>query len=405
MKTLLCLPVIGPIAFSTALAAASAPVSPPAAAKEKTHSLFMGVDVSVEKDKTYHPVRDVAGKSWVINVAGRPEFIPTQRSSLNLKVEHALKLTDASATLGNLKTERAYTPANDPQNRSLSAQVQMAAFATESVMASERQLIQAQTDTAFREAAINNGGTPIGPAPDIEGITDKMMKMEDLAAGELTSRRFHENIAQEQAKAESYDAIAIEFDVSAEKTLSNPYLIVVAEFGDKREAPGTARNWIYAQSLEPIDATPRKVSLLRGGFPPGYELRKVEVHLYNRGQEVATNVSPKRVSLTSDEAFQYLVVEHISGHKGATMPAMPAMARLPTDLATRLAAGQGQAVYYVKVSKDGYVIDAYEDADYAKAIEDPFFSGIVKRIWFKPALENGKPVAAKTSVDLTKLRL
>lgn len=405
MKTLLRLPVIGSIVFSVAFAAAPASVSSPDVAKEKTHSLFMGVDVSVEKDKTYHRVRDVSGKSWVINVAGRPEFIPTERSSLNLKVEHALKLTEASATLDNLKTERAYTPANDPQSRSLSTQVQMAAFATEGAMAGERQLMQAQTDAAFREAAILNGSAPIGPPPDIDGITDKLMKAEDAAASELTRRQFHENIAREQAKAENYDAITIEFDVSSKKTLANPYLIVVAQFHDKREAPGTARNWIYAQSLDPIEATPRKVSLLRGGFPPGYELQKVEMHLYDRGREVATNVSPKRVPLTRDEAFQYLVVEHISAHKGETTPAMPAMAKLPTDLSTRLASGQGQKVYYVNVSKDGYVTDAYEDADYSKAVQDPFFASAVKQIWFKPALEKGKPVEAKTSVDLTQLRL
>jgi hypothetical protein len=111
------------------------------------------------------------------------------------------------------------------------------------------------------------------------------------------------------------------------------------------------------------------------------------------------------VPLTRDEAFQYIVVEHVSGHKGATLPATPAMAQLPAELSSRLAAGQGQTVFYVKVSKDGYVTEAYEDADYTKPIEDPFFANVVKQIWFKPALQEGRPVAARIQVDVSKLRL
>jgi hypothetical protein len=373
------------------------------AAGEKTHSLFMGIDVSVERDKTFYHVRDVSGSSWVINVHGRPEFVPTDRSSLNLKVDQSLKLTDASALLADLKAERAYMPGSDPRTQSLRKQVQSSAFFTEVAQTAERNLREAEFTAAYGGDTDPHirGGTML----DVEKTIQAMANAQTAASGDFTNPLFHQEIAEEQLKQENYDAIAIDFDVSAAKPLPNPYLIVVVQFHEKKAKPGTARNWIYAQSLDPIDATPRKIRLLRGGFPPGYEFEKVDVHLYNRGQEVATNVSPKRVPLTRDEAFQYLVVEHISAHKGATTPATPAMARLPTDLATRLAAGQGQKVYYVNVSKDGYVTDAYEDADYAKAIEDPFFSGVVKQIWFKPALENGKPVAAKTSVDLTKLRL
>ena len=209
----------------------------------------------------------------------------------------------------------------------------------------------------------------------------------------------------QQLRKEEFDAIKVEFDVSSEKPLPNPYVVVIAQFRPRESAPGTAQNWIYAQSLDPIEPTSKKVEVLRGGFPLGYTLDKVEVHLYDRGREVATNVSPKRVPLTRDEAFEYIVIEHIAGNKGATLPPSPVMVALPAELWTRLAAGQGQQVYYVIVSKDVLVNEAFEDAEYTQKIQDPFFADVVKNIWFKPALEKGKPVEAKTHVDVTKLRI
>ena len=71
----------------------------------------------------------------------------------------------------------------------------------------------------------------------------------------------------------------------------------------------------------------------------------------------------------------------------------------------RLGAGEGQQVYYVTVSKDGLVSEVFEDEAYSKEVADAFFAAAVKRIWFKPALENGKPVESKTPVDVTKLLL
>jgi hypothetical protein len=385
---------------------AAAPAKVPAVAPatgEKTHALFMGIDVSVEQDKTFYHVRDVSGSSWVINVHGRPEFIPANRGALNLKVDQSLKLTDASATLANLKTERTYSMANDPKTQSLREQVQTSAFFTEVAQAAEWQLRDMERSAAFMEGA--EPRNRLGPPRDVNAALDKMNEAQAMAMGDLTNPLFHQRVGDEQAKRENYDAIAIDFEVSSAKSLPNPYMIVVAEFHERNAKPGTARRWIYAQSLDPIDATPRKVSLLRGGFPPGYELEKVDVHLYDRGREVATNTSPKRVALTREEAFQYLVIEHIAGNKGATVPAVPAMARIPADFETRLAAGEGQKVYYVKISKEGHVTDAYQDSDYTQAIADPFFANMVKQVWFKPALEKGKPVESKTSVDLTKLRL
>src|ERR1035438_3233767 len=81
-----------------------------------------------------------------------------------------------------------------------------------------------------------------------------------------------------------------------------------------------------------VPPPPVAVHFYEEGFPPAFELQGFDVHLYNRGEEVATNVSPKRVELTRDEAFEYIKMEYISAHKGDTLAAVPVMGKLPADL-------------------------------------------------------------------------
>ncbi len=386
---------------------AATPATPPpaaASAGEKTHTLFMGADISVELDKVFHRVRDVSRSSWVVNVKGRPEFIPTQQRSLNLRVERSLKLTEKNATVGNFKGERTYTPGNDPRQRALVNQLQMSAFVSEQSMAAERDFLRAQNDKVWADMGDSRNPTVTAP-PDPEGAMQKMTAAQDFTMSQMTDPRFHQSIGEEQMKLNNFDAIEVEFEVSSASPLPNPYIVVVAQFREPDAAPKMARHWIHAQSIDPIDATPRKISVRRGGFPHGYTLDKVDVHVFDQGKEVATNLSPKRVPLTGEEAFQYLVIEHIGGNKGKTVPAIPAMAKLPPELKTRLAEGKGQKVYYVKVSKDGAVTEAYEDEAYSRKIEDPFFAEAVKGILFKPALEAGKPVEGKARIDIAKLQL
>ncbi len=389
-------------AASTYGAAPIAKVAPRAPASgEKTHTLFMGVDVAVEYEKTFRRVREVSGSSWVVNVGGRPEFIPANKQALNLKIEQSLKLTETTATLANLKSERTYLPRNDPRMQSLRTQLHLQAFTTEQQMVAERTL-QRALDSAAWATQVDGRNPQVGQPVDPAQAMQDLAKASDFANSQMTTQQFNQAIADEQLKKELFDAISVEFEISAPKALPNAYMIVVAQFREEGAPASAARNWIYAQMLDYVDETPRPVSIRRGGLPAGYELDKVNVHIYDQGREVATNVSPKRVELTREEAFQYIVIEHIGNNKGKTLPAMPVMATLTPEVRTRLREGQGQQVYYVSVSKDGLVTDAFEDEGYSKRIADPFFGDVVKRIWFKPALENGKPVESKTPLDITR---
>ena len=151
MKTFNSVVMLALMAASTGYAAPSAPAaSVPTETAEKSHTLFMGVDISVEKDKKFHRVRDVSGSSWIINLNGRPEIIPTERKALSVRIEQSVKLTESTATFGNIVAERAYTSGNDPRMVAMRSQIQMEAYTSERVTAAEVELSRASMSAAFK---------------------------------------------------------------------------------------------------------------------------------------------------------------------------------------------------------------------------------------------------------------
>jgi hypothetical protein len=201
------------------------------------------------------------------------------------------------------------------------------------------------------------------------------------------------------------DAMDVEFDISSERPLQKPYVVTLARFHPKGTKPGTVQNLVYAKELHPIDAHPTNVHLVEDGFPHDFELVDFQLHLYNRGEEVATSVSSERVELTRDEAFEYVRIEYVVAHKGATLPASPAMGILPADLPGRLAHGEYKATIFVRVSKDGFAGEPFADVSCSRKIEDPYLETVVRCIRFDPALAQGKPVEGVASVNLRQLKI
>jgi hypothetical protein len=162
---------------------------------------------------------------------------------------------------------------------------------------------------------------------------------------------------------------------------------------------------VYARSLHPIDEHVSHVHFTQEGFPFGYELLDFQLHIYNRGVEIASNIASDRVELTRDEAFEYVKMEYEGAHKKDTLSAVPAMGKLPADLPGRLAGGQYRGTYYVVVSKDGLATVPFLDPACTKKAGDPYLMAVVESLRFKPALDAGKPVEGIAALDLNKLAL
>jgi hypothetical protein len=394
----LCIPASVARAVSEAAADANGEI--------KTHTLFMGADFSVQHGSQYYQVKDVTGGAFIITVNGANVAVPMGLKAVNLRVQSSLKITEIGATIGDLKGERSYTPETDPVRLFTKATVDSAFQYSDSQMesndaAQKVDVANAQMGKANTGASapVSGHGNPLANSLSSQVLTTDQAELTQASVGQVAPE---ENMGTPLG-GDRFDAMEVEFKVSSGKPLNNPFIVIVTRFRERNAPPKVVRNQIYAQSLNPVGAKPTRIHVLAGGFPPGFELLEYQVHLYNGGLEVATNVSSKRVPLTRDEAFEYMKLNYIGSHKGATLPASPAMGHLPGDLPSRIGSGEFSRTYYVKVSKDGLPGGAFLDDGCTRKADSPYLESVIENIRFNPALENGTPVNGVAALKLSEL--
>ena len=378
----------------------------------KTHTLFMGADIAVALDNSLYPVKDVFGSSWVITFKGQQTVVSTKQGPVSLKVTPSLKLSAISATVTHLTHERAYSFNNDPMTRLTRSLNQTAATnASYQFSLSQAQATMDHTNSLVTYAKLYNAFHPDAHIGDKgKGADAGLAQLVQTTNAALVAQSVGAGggdliVGGKQVEAMGYDAMDITFNVSSDTPLANPYLVVITRFHEKNAAPGTARNWIYAKALDPIDAHSREIRVSQEGLPLDFEVEDFQMHLYNRGVEVATTVAQRRVELTRDEAFEYVKMEYVSAHPKESLPAVPVMGTLPAELPTRLAAGKYGEVFFTKVSKDGLAEEPFSDFKCTRRIEDPFLVSVLKGLRFKPALSQGKPVEGVSVLDLNRLTI
>jgi hypothetical protein len=377
-------------------------IAPLLGAGPKDHVLFMGTDLAVQKGDSFLRVQDVSGSAFMVKVGAEPEFVPTRMRSANIKIERALKLSATRVQVDNLRGDRTFTPENDPRLK----------FDRQTGAASGA---QAAADLAryqaneLRLAAATARAHNDPRADELERMLAKADELERIAMDQLSSDAT--NIGAAAAKLQGamrdgdFDAMEVEFEISAEREINDAYIVIISRFREKGSKPGVSRNWIYAKSIGEIGPKPRYLRIREGGFPFGFILEDYELHVYDRGRELASNVSPKRVELSREEALQYLLIEHLAANKDQTVPAAPAAGRLPPDLTERLTQGFFLQPYYVKVDEAGNPRGVFTDATCKTPVTDPYLTDLFAGLLFKPALVAGMPAAAVCRVKLPELRL
>lgn len=394
-----------------ALAAAPAAKSPAQPAEPKPYVLFMGADLAVLRDKGAYRVEDVAGSELKIHIGKKEFFVRTRSGGTSLKVDHALKLSGTSVKLDNLESGPAYTPANDPNLKFIRASGAAGGAAAVEDLAYGQMISQSIT-AGFAEAAVARGGPGVAQAQAAndaaqQGLTLANRAAEQASAEMQFSQRYNTGaLADQRARElaeENYDAMEVSFKISSPVELENPYMIVLFKFQERDAKPGQEGLMIHAKSLDPIGPKPKYIRVREGGLPRGFKYLSCEVRIYDRGEELATNVSPKRVELTRSEAQQYIVIEHLGAHKGATVPAAPVSRTLPAARRQQLSIDQLNHLCYVKVAADGTVLGAYDDEAGRVPLNDPAALAALGDVFFRPALEKGKPVEGTVRVRLGEI--
>ena len=398
----LCL--VAAVYLSLGLMAADESALPP-----RTYVLYMGTDLSVQYQKKLQRVEDVTGSEFKIRVDREEIRVPTRLGPVNLHVDADLKLSGLSVQLDELKSGPGYTYGNDPMrkleetNRNTMVTADMRDTADAAVTQSVANLAAVE-----HNAAMGGYGTAERAQHEIANATagvsaaNRQVDYTTISSGSDSSN-LGSGANRMALAAGNYDAMEVSFKVSSPVELGQPYMVILFKFHEPGAKPGVDGLVIHAQALEPIDAKPRYVRVLKGGLPSGFKFVDCTVHIYNRGVELATNCSEKRVELTRHEAQQYVVMQHRGEHKGATLPAAAVRGMLFRARLQGLTTAQRTRTFYTKVAKDGALLGVFADADCTVSLEDAGTKSALEEIFFTPALEQGRPMEGVARVRLADL--
>ncbi|HEX2851964.1 MAG TPA: hypothetical protein VHO24_01910 [Opitutaceae bacterium] len=377
----------------------ASPVSsvPIETAAPKTHVLFVGADFSVEQNRRFYPVEDVTPGAVVIKPGNKAVNVPLSQST-GLLITETLKISGASVAIDRLKVERAYANGSDPFDQLARASA-LAAENTALADIARGEVMRA--NMAVAAASGSSGSDRAAAAAQSAQAEANFSKAIDAPVSQVY------DVGGQAVKAtgeEMFDAIRITFAVAAETDLPHAYIGVVARIRERDSKPGQVRKWAYVEALGSMAAgVSRKVLVYRDGFPPGYILEGCELHFYRGRDELATNLSRRRVELSDDEALEYRIIEYIDANKGRTLPAVLVTTSLADTVRRPLSSVQLRENYHVRVGKNGRVVGVFRDAAGKQALQDAALESAVKTLRFKPALDAGKPVESIATLNFGQL--
>ena len=124
--------------------------------------------------------------------------------------------------------------------------------------------------------------------------------------------------------------------------------------------------------------------------------------LFANGQEVATNLSEKRLALTSDQAHQFFLIDYLGSHRGATLPPAPMLMTPRSEFRRQVENTETNQIIYANIDKMGNVLAMSTDAAGTQRLPASVESAL-QNVRFMPALEKGTPVDGRVKVTLAQL--
>lgn len=396
-RVLVLLGTLAPLLADAVFAAEPMDASAPAEAP-KIHVLFMGADLAMEKNRAFHPVEDVTTNDVVIRPDGKEVRLPLAHST-GIRVTDALKLASRSVTLENFVAESAFAAGSDPFDQLASSAgmaagesavrdlAQMQVFHASTAVVAAHGKAEALRGTPFESSAQAElqsaiGGLQNAEAAALSSVNAPMSSLSDVSSRSVGA-----------TASENHDALRVTFRITADRDIAQPYCAVIADIREPGSKTRELRKWTGVKPLAPLRAgEPVRVAVYQGGFPPGFSLENCTVHLYEGSEEIATNLSRKRVPLTDEEAHDYRVIEYLSANRGRTAPASLRDPVLTAAAQATLSPQQTRTTWHVRVDKGGRVTGVFLDSAGKQPTTDAGLVAVLKTLRYHPALAAGKPV-------------
>jgi len=361
---------------------------------ETDYTLFVGVDLFLDHEDEQVPIRKLERKRAQLDNPNRTAIKLDE--SVGFQWKRATKVSGTLVAISDLKTERVYSPRNDPKMGALKAQSTLQSFLSERVSVAQAAVARSESQAGFAAAAAANPFNSTGQGFDQSAIgivaaADADLDIAAMDMGILNNLSLTDGNGYTNGEEASFDALELSFNVSSPFPVSNAFAVVFAQV----KLNDIETNISFHHEIGEIGPTPRRIRATKLGFPPGYEISETKVHLFSHGEEIATNLSEKRYGLTDTQAREFVSIGHMASHKRDTVPAQPVWALAPNELFAAEDAPQFDFSVAVDVDNSGRVTK-WSSSNVSLPVH---VQNVVQRLTFLPALEKGKPVASTVTVN------
>jgi hypothetical protein len=195
--------------------------------------------------------------------------------------------------------------------------------------------------------------------------------------------------------------VELSFDVSSPEPLDDAYIVVIANYAADNKSGKVAQK-VSARAFDRLDSQTRKVTMVHAAKLDGLPFKNFDIGLYSNGQEVATNLSSKRVDLTREQAYEFFLIDYLTGHKDATRPPTPILMAPRAVIRRQIGDADANQPVYATIDKMGKILSI--SADEAGKVKLPASVEVVmQNVRFMPALNKGDPVEGRVKITLADL--
>lgn len=359
-------------------------------APARDHVLFVGTEVMVRQDKGIVAVRRVEGRSVEL-ADGSGKVVPVRRTS-GLQLRPTTKVSTTQLQIDDLKVERCYSPAADPTREQMRNQMALQHYMADRMEAAEQGLRDAsrppdpnsQGGDPAPEAVVDASELALAELTNVMDLTSRGETFTASSGGPMNRRQ----------EAQDFDALRLECMVSAPESLRDVQAVVVVRLSEE----GQFSDISFPVTIGDVGPSPRRVSLVQAGIPPGHTVKETRLHLFVQTEEIPSNLSEKRYAVTAAEAREYLRLVHMDRHRGESASAEPAWSLMPASLLDRKDGHDLDFTVTVDLDERGQIVRMHDDL----AVIPAQVREALNQMVFMPALREGVAVASTLTVNLAE---
>ena len=367
----------------------------------KVHVLFVGLDVALKRNEVSCRVVDVDRGAIRILEAGKRVKVSLRDQQFDTSMEPKVNRAGANLLVTDLKGEEAYSRRSDPDAAAAAQRMQAIMLQDEAEEQATQQLRVAQQSAAILRNAAASGQTtePGALRAAIEQLDNAAANL-DRSLNSPVDRGFGIHSSQVKSQGDAFDAYEVTFHLAAAEEIPGMYAVLRLLVRDPA-SPRNLASIIKFFDLGGIGPKSKKFSLIWEGLPKGLQVDQYFVHFYADGREFATNVSSNRIELSADEAFRYLFARHLFNLNASSAPIQVVTELLPEEFPRQLAEAERHRNVTVSVDADGSLLGLELEPATKGASDDALLESALREVRFYPAVLDGRPVKAKSTLLLS----